>query len=274
MCSAISSAERIPSLDVPTLREQGVDVEFESWRVAVRSAWRVRSSTASVSRQPSKRWRDRPHGETPSHAIDGTIAFSQGPAFVRFLEADEARVRAVFRKLGTGATEASRRRARIRWSSSSDWFRWSLAFAIGARRSRRLVIEPAGAGWRAVMLVAAGIMVDLALMEYLGFVLASIGLFWLTARAFDAAAPSARRSIAPWRCRSPPTSSSRASWICRCPPGVLAGLLYGAPLDGDAVTLLWQGLANALTLPHLAWSFAGVTTGHRCRACCRASVRP
>ena len=28
----ISSAERIPSLDAPTLREQGVDVEFESWR--------------------------------------------------------------------------------------------------------------------------------------------------------------------------------------------------------------------------------------------------
>ena len=29
---AISSAERLPGLDVPTLREQGVDVEFENWR--------------------------------------------------------------------------------------------------------------------------------------------------------------------------------------------------------------------------------------------------
>ena len=32
---AISSAERLPGLDVPTLREQGVDVEFENWRSVV-----------------------------------------------------------------------------------------------------------------------------------------------------------------------------------------------------------------------------------------------
>src|SRR4030095_14981908 len=32
---AISSAARLPGLDVPTLREQGVDVEFENWRSVV-----------------------------------------------------------------------------------------------------------------------------------------------------------------------------------------------------------------------------------------------
>ena len=32
---AISSANRLPGLDVPTLREQGVDVEFENWRSVV-----------------------------------------------------------------------------------------------------------------------------------------------------------------------------------------------------------------------------------------------
>ena len=32
---AISSAERLPGVDVPTLREQGVDVEFENWRSLV-----------------------------------------------------------------------------------------------------------------------------------------------------------------------------------------------------------------------------------------------
>ena len=29
----------------------------------------------------------------------------------------------------------------------------------------------------------------------------------------------------------------------------------------DTLTLLWQGLVSALTLPHLAWAFAGVTVG-------------
>ena len=32
---AISSAERLPGVDIPTLREQGVDVEFENWRSLV-----------------------------------------------------------------------------------------------------------------------------------------------------------------------------------------------------------------------------------------------
>ena len=32
---AISSADRLPGLEVPTLREQGVDVEFENWRSVV-----------------------------------------------------------------------------------------------------------------------------------------------------------------------------------------------------------------------------------------------
>ena len=32
---AISSAERLPGLDIPTLREQGVDIEFENWRSVV-----------------------------------------------------------------------------------------------------------------------------------------------------------------------------------------------------------------------------------------------
>ena len=38
---------------------------------------------------------------------------------------------------------------------------------------------------RRVALIAAGMALDLALMEQAGFVLASTALFWLTARAFD-----------------------------------------------------------------------------------------
>ena len=35
---AISSAERLPGVNIPTLREQGVDVEFENWRSLDRAA--------------------------------------------------------------------------------------------------------------------------------------------------------------------------------------------------------------------------------------------
>jgi putative tricarboxylic transport membrane protein len=39
------------------------------------------------------------------------------------------------------------------------------------------------------LLVAAGVVINLLLAETAGFVIASAALFWLTARAFDAAHP-------------------------------------------------------------------------------------
>ena len=70
----------------------------------------------------------------------------------------------------------------------------------------------------------AGIIIDLALMEYLGFVLASIGLFWLTARAFDARHPLRDGICA--------VATSLASYFVfarlldlSLPPGVLAHFL-------------------------------------------------
>ena len=39
--------------------------------------------------------------------------------------------------------------------------------------------------WGPAALIAIGMVLDVALMEWAGFVLASTALFWLTARAFD-----------------------------------------------------------------------------------------
>src|SRR6185295_15933353 len=53
--------------------------------------------------------------------------------------------------------------------------------------------EPAGAtivAWRAIALIAAGILVDVLLVERGGFVIASTALFWMTARAFDPRHPA------------------------------------------------------------------------------------
>ena len=219
----ISSAERIPSLDAPTLREQGVDVEFESWRSlfappSVSLADRRRLEDAVEAMVQSTGWRDT----LVRYRWNDRIL--TGPAFARFLETDEARVRAVFRKLGSGATEASALPGPYPTVVIAGLVSMTLAFAIGVRRSRRLVVEPAGAGWKAIILVAAGIIVDLALMEQVGFVLASVGLFWLTARAFDARHPLRDGAIG--------VALSITAYIVfarlldlSLPSGVLAGLL-------------------------------------------------
>ena len=53
-----------------------------------------------------------------------------------------------------------------------------------------LTAEPAGAGWKAILIIGVGIALDLLLLERAGFIVASSILFWLTARAFDATHPS------------------------------------------------------------------------------------
>ena len=98
---AISSAERLPGLDVPTLREQGVDVEFENWRsivappgIGTRERQRLESVIAAMVATPEwraalerYRWLDR---------------YLAGDAFARFVDREETRVRATLQQLDTG----------------------------------------------------------------------------------------------------------------------------------------------------------------------------
>lgn len=184
----VSSAERLPSLDAPTLREQGLDIEFENWRGLVAppnisATGRRRLEAAIETLAHSREWRD-------------TLAryrwndrFLSGPAFARFLAADEAQVRDMVRRFGSLATESSPRMGRYPVFVLTALAVVSLAFAIQLHRSRGAAVERAGAGWRAVWLIAAGIVVDLMFVERLGFILAAAGLFWMTARAFDRAHP-------------------------------------------------------------------------------------
>jgi len=96
---AVSSAGRLPGLDVPTLREQGVDVEFENWRSVVAppgitSAQRQRLDAAIESMVRSSQWQE---ALTRYRWIDRYLA---GEPFARFANAEEARVRPMLRELG------------------------------------------------------------------------------------------------------------------------------------------------------------------------------
>jgi putative tricarboxylic transport membrane protein len=188
---AISSGERLPGLEAPTLREQGVDVELENWRslvappgVSAADRVRLEALVGAMVRSPEwkevlarYRWNDR---------------YLAGPAFVRFVDDEEARVQAILHQLGTTRGEA------VTLTNAGPYPLFVLAglaltaaaAALSAwRRSRRAVATAGGPGWRAVGLIAAGIAIDVLLVERAGFVIASSVLFWLTARAFDAGHP-------------------------------------------------------------------------------------
>lgn len=190
---AISSAERLAGVDVPTFREQGVEVEIENWRSVVAppgvtTAERQRLEAlveAMVTSAPWKRaleryrWNDR---------------YLAGTAFARFSTAEEARVQDILSRLGTGDTDAT-----IAARGVGRYPLFVLAglavtavLAMGGIVRERRTARRRGAPpeWAALVLVAAAAVVDLLLLERLGFVLASTVLFWLTARAFDRTHPA------------------------------------------------------------------------------------
>ena len=183
---AISSAERLPGVDIPTLREQGVGVEFENWRSLVAppgitptDRGRLESVVHAMVQSPT--WRE---SLTRYRWLD---RYLEGEAFARFVDAEEARVRVILKKLGTGTTTTSS------IVPSGVYPRLVLAglvifglAALGrAWRSAASSTDASSPGLAPLGLVATGVVLHLLLAERAGFIVAATVLFWCTARAFD-----------------------------------------------------------------------------------------
>lgn len=184
---AVSSPQRIMSMDVPTLREQGVDVDFENWRALVAPpgmtvADRQQLESAAQALAHSPEWRD------VLARYGWTDRFLAGPAFGQFLVDEEARVREMVRRVGSKAVDGSPSAGSYPAVVLSALVTVTLMF-VNRLRSQRTHIEPPGAGVRAVLPIAVAMLISIATMERLGFVVTASGLFWITARAFDRTHP-------------------------------------------------------------------------------------
>jgi putative tricarboxylic transport membrane protein len=194
----ISSGERLPGLEAPTLREQGVDVEFENWRSVVappgispedqrRLAGTVEAMVRSAQWREMLqryRWLDR---------------YLPGDAFASFSTTEEARVRAILRELGTGDAEAATlaNAGPYPLFVLSGLVLFGIAAVVNVRRSSSVrSAEPRWPRWRSVALIGLGVALNLALAERAGFVIASAALFWFVARAFDERHPARDASFA------------------------------------------------------------------------------
>jgi putative tricarboxylic transport membrane protein len=222
---AISSAERLPGVDVPTLREQGVDVEFENWRSVlappgIDATDRARLTAALERMVQSDEWRAMLERY---RWLDRYLA---GDEFARFSAAEEQRVRNILRELGTG--DAAARSLRDTGPYPLFVLAGLVLFGVGALVgivTERLRAPPARQShWRPLALIGAGALANLLLAERLGFVLASAALFWCVARAFDPRHP--------WRDVAFALGVSAAAYVLfadlldvSLPAGVLAGLL-------------------------------------------------
>lgn len=187
----ISSASRLPSLDVPTLREQGLDVEIENWRsvvgpprMTVADRARLENTVSALVRSDAwreslarYRWNDR---------------YLAGDEFATFAQAEEERVRAILSRLGTAESSATGSFGSLGLypiAVLAAFLFTAALLAVEAWRGRGLEPERPGAGWRGLGLTGLGMVVALVAIERAGFVLTGSALFWLTARAFDTRHP-------------------------------------------------------------------------------------
>jgi putative tricarboxylic transport membrane protein len=189
---AISSGQRLPGLDIPTLREQGVNIEFENWRSVVAPPGitvetRQRLDAAVREMVMSSAWQD---ALKQYRWIDRYLA---GRDFEGFVDSEETRVAGILRELGTAdQPQTGPRRYPIFVLSALSL---CLVLAVrGIRRSPAPSSQLPAAGSQlpatgyqlpAASWIVAGIAANLLLMERAGFIVAAVALFWCTARAFD-----------------------------------------------------------------------------------------
>jgi putative tricarboxylic transport membrane protein len=188
---AISSAERLSGLEVPTLREQGVDVVFENWRSVVAppgigAADRQRIEAAVGAMIRSTPWREMLQRY---RWLDRYLA---GAAFERFVDAEERRVRDILTKFEAGRAGSDRTTSVGSYPLIvlAGVVLCGLAAARGVRRSAHRAGVVTSRSRSPLVWIAAGVVLNVVLLERVGFVIAAALLFWLTARAFDARHPA------------------------------------------------------------------------------------
>ncbi|MFN8573491.1 MAG: tripartite tricarboxylate transporter substrate-binding protein [Gemmatimonadaceae bacterium] len=184
---AISSPQRLPGIDVPTLRELGIPVDLANWRGVVAPAGlspadRVQliATLEQLVRTPA--W----HAELQRRGWSDL--WLPGDAFARFLRAEGSRVNAIAaRRRGAGAPVRDEA-PRVSLASVGVWGTILTLLLLGIRRLRSRqspsLVQPPPGSRRPLLHIAVGMVLNLVLAPWTGFVVASTVLYYLTARAF------------------------------------------------------------------------------------------
>jgi len=178
----MSAPSRSAVLEIPTLIEQGLDVELANWRAVVAppglSGSDRQALTAVVERMAhSESWR------ATLTRLGWTDSYLAGPAFDEFLDAERVRVTRIVSRLRGSAGETNAARV-------GEWVFPFLVLGGTALVMIVLIVRgsAAPAGQRtnsaAVVRMAAGLVSFVALLNLAGFVMAGTVLFACTASAF------------------------------------------------------------------------------------------
>jgi putative tricarboxylic transport membrane protein len=193
---AVSSPERLPGLDAPTLRETGVPLDLANWRAVVAPPGLSDIAAEGLRRRvqrivSSVAWR-----ETLTRT-GWTDLYLDGPPFRQFLLAEQSRVEAVLRRLAAAGTNAT---ATTAWTPTvhpaPQVALWALASAIGVHVRRRratpssdAAFDPRG-GLARVSAIAGAALVHAFVQPLVGFVPTATLLFTAGAYALGSTRPA------------------------------------------------------------------------------------
>jgi len=178
----ISAPRRLADLDVPSLVEQGLDVELENWRAVVAppglNEAQRHALTGVVERMAhSESWR------ATLTRLGWTDSYLAGPAFAEFLDAERVRIGRIVARLRGPAGDANSTRP-------GGWLFPALVLGVSAVVLTMLVIRRSAptsdrrANSAPVVRVALGLVSFVALLNPAGFVAAGTVLFACSASAF------------------------------------------------------------------------------------------
>jgi putative tricarboxylic transport membrane protein len=200
---AVSTAQRMPGIDVPTLRELGIDLDLSNWRgIVAPPGLTEHERDALTSRVERVARSDAWRSLCARYGWEDMLL--TGPAFRQFLIAEQARVNDVLRRLRTNRTT----------NSPSQWLTPTPATApaaiglgllllvaanLRAYRTNRAARSHTGGEStvpsptatlddRRALLLAAALAIYAIAMPVLGFVTAGTALFAATAALFGSRA--------------------------------------------------------------------------------------
>ena len=180
---AISSESRLPASSIPTLRELGVDVTLLNWRGIVAPPGISRAERAAIT-DLVRRMASSADWKNVMDRSGWADIYMEGDAFARFITDETRRVAPIV---------ASTNR-----SGGTDWFEVfvfaglvaaTVAAVVEWRRAAATVPSDGKSNLIAFVTLAAALVVDAAIIDWVGFAIASGLLFGLTARAFGSRRP-------------------------------------------------------------------------------------
>lgn len=200
---AISSPSRRPGLDVPTIKESGLDVEMSNWRgvlapAAISAQDRARLTALVGNAIKADDWRQI------LTAREWDDQYLDGEAFAAFLRAEQTRFTPIVARLrgpGRGETIAAGRTL-VPIVVLAGFV--AMVALISYRRIRErpaAAAAPPDRRRHAILAIGAALLVFMVLLTPAGFVVASTAMFVIVARAFEHLSPddnSGRRARTIW----------------------------------------------------------------------------